>query len=103
MIKTHRVKLNLTRTQFELIREKQMESANCWNHIVNLSKEYYFEHKQWIKKNDIQKSIKGKYNLHSQTIQAISDKFDANRKTISELRKKVILKQNIHTRLRNFI
>ncbi|EQL04524.1 hypothetical protein QE1_4171, partial [Clostridioides difficile CD86] len=64
MIKTHRVKLNLTRTQFELIREKQMESANCWNHIVNLSKEYYFEHKQWIKKNDIQKSIKGKYNLH---------------------------------------
>ncbi|EQL12391.1 hypothetical protein QE1_0241, partial [Clostridioides difficile CD86] len=41
-----------------------MESANCWNHIVNLSKEYYFEHKQWIKKNDIQKSIKGKYNLH---------------------------------------
>ncbi|EGT3828952.1 TPA: transposase, partial [Clostridioides difficile] len=55
MIKTHRVKLNLTRTQFELIREKQMESANCWNHIVNLSKEYYFEHKQWIKKNDIQK------------------------------------------------
>lgn len=88
MIKTHRVKLNLTRTQFELVREKQMESANCWNYIVNLSKEYYFEHKQWIKKNDIQKLIKGKYNLHSQTIQAISDKFDANRKTISELRKK---------------
>lgn len=29
MIKTHRVKLNLTRTQFELVREKQIESANC--------------------------------------------------------------------------
>ena len=54
MIKTHRVKLNLTKPQFELVREKQMESANCWNHIVSLSKEYYFEHKQWIKKNDIQ-------------------------------------------------
>ena len=35
MIKTHRVKLNLTRTQFELVREKQMESANCWNYINN--------------------------------------------------------------------
>ncbi len=88
MIKTHRVKLNLTKSQFELVREKQMESANCWNYIVSLSKEYYFVHKQWIKKNYIQKLIKGKYNLHSQTIQAISDKFDANRRTISELRKK---------------
>ena len=89
MIKTHRVKLKLNKSQTELVREKQMESANCQNHIVNLSKEYYFEHKQWIKKNDIQKLIKGKYNLHSQTVQAISDKFDANRKTISALRKNV--------------
>lgn len=88
MIKIHRIKLNLTRLQYELVKEKQMESANCWNYIVNLSKEYYFNHKKWIKKYDIQKLIKGKYNLHSQTIQAITDKFDSNRKTISELRKK---------------
>ena len=88
MIKTRRVKLNLNKAQYNLVREKQIEAANCWNYIVNLSKEYYFENKQWIKKNDIQKLIKGKYNLHSQTIQAISDKFDTNRRTISELRKK---------------
>ena len=28
MIKTHRVKLKLTKSQFELVREKQMECAN---------------------------------------------------------------------------
>ena len=88
MIKTYRVKLNLTKLQYDLVREKQMEAAKCWNYVVNLSKEYYFEHKKWIKKNDIQKLTKGKYNLHSQTIQAISDKFDANRKATSQLIRK---------------
>lgn len=46
MIKTHRVKLKLNKSQVELVRERQMECANCWNYIVNLSKEYYFEHKR---------------------------------------------------------
>lgn len=87
MIKTNRVKLKLNKAQFELVREKQIECANCWNDIVAISKEYYLENKKWIAKYDIQKIVKGKYNLHSQTIQAITDKFDANRKTISELRK----------------
>lgn len=88
MIKTHRVKLKLTQSQFELVREKQMECASCWNEVVRISKEYYFENKKWISNYDIQKLIKGRYNLHSATIQAISDKFSANRKTIAELRKK---------------
>lgn len=87
MIKTNRVKLKLNKAQFDLVREKQIECANCWNDIVAISKEYYLENKKWIAKYDIQKIVKGKYNLHSQTIQAITDKFDANRKTISELRK----------------
>lgn len=46
--------------------------------------------------------IKGKYNLHSQTIQAISDKFDANRKTISELRNKVNTKAKYPYKTKNF-
>lgn len=87
MIKTNRVKLKLNKAQFDLVREKQIECANCWNDIVAISKEYYLENKKWIAKYDIQKIVKGKYNLHSQTIQAVTDKFDANRKTISELRK----------------
>lgn len=87
MIKTNRIKLKLNKAQFELVREKQIECANCWNDIVTISKEYYLKNKKWIAKYDIQKIVKGKYNLHSQTIQAITDKFDANRKTISELRK----------------
>ena len=63
MIKTRRIKLNLTKHQFNLIKEKQMESANCWNEIVKISKEYYLENKKWISNYDIQKLIKGRFNL----------------------------------------
>lgn len=92
MIKTHRVKLNLTKPQFELVREKQMESANCWNEIVRISKNYYFENKEWIHKYEIQKQIAGKFNLARHNVNAITDKFCANRLTISKLRKNGDLK-----------
>jgi len=88
MIKTHRIKLKLNKVQFEMVKEKQMECANCWNEVVKISKEYYLNNRKWISNYDIQKNIKGRFNLHSATIQAISDKFSANRKTIAELRKK---------------
>ncbi|MGL6106053.1 MAG: RNA-guided endonuclease InsQ/TnpB family protein, partial [Romboutsia sp.] len=64
-----------------------MESAKCWNEVVKISREYYDENKKWISNYDIQKLVKGRYNLSGQTIQAISTKFSANRLTISKLRK----------------
>lgn len=87
MIKTHRVKLNLNKEQFELVREKQMESAKCWNEIVKISREYYNENNMWIHKYEIQKQIAGRFNLQRHNINAITDKFCANRLTISKLRK----------------
>lgn len=102
MIKTRRIKLNLTKHQFNLIKEKQMESANCWNEIVKISKEYYLENKKWISNYDIQKLIKGRFNLSAQTIQAISTKFCANRKTISDLRKRGNLKARYPYKIKKF-
>lgn len=102
MIKINRVKLKLTKLQYDLVKEKQIESANCWNYITRISREHYFEYSQWIRKNDIQKLIKGKFNLHSQTIQAISDKFDANRKTISKFRKKGDTKAKYPYKIKSF-
>ncbi|MGL6104645.1 MAG: RNA-guided endonuclease InsQ/TnpB family protein, partial [Romboutsia sp.] len=60
MIKTHREKLKLNRNQFGLVREKQMESAKCWNEVVKISREYYDENKKWISNYDIQKLVKGR-------------------------------------------
>lgn len=92
MIKTRRLKLNLSNTQFALVKETSQECARCWNECIKNAKEYYNQTHKWKHKYHIQPDLKGKFNLHSQTIQAITDKFSANRKTACELRKQGNLK-----------
>jgi hypothetical protein len=50
------------------------------------SQSYYFLFKKWLSKTDIQAVRKQIYPLHSQTVQAIADKYEANRETIRLLR-----------------
>lgn len=84
---TNKIKLNLSKTEFQILKEHSLESANCWNTIVSIAKNYYNENKKWLSKYEIQPLIKGKFKLFSTIPQGLTDKFDSNRKTISELRK----------------
>ena len=65
----------------------QRETASVWNDIVREANSYYFAIKKWLSKTEIQAIRKQTYNLHSQTVQAIADKYAANRETIRKLRK----------------
>ena len=69
------------------LRTMQREAASVWNDIVREATSYYFTCKKWLSKTEIQAVRKQTYNLHSQTVQAIADKYDANRETIRQLRK----------------
>lgn len=51
------------------------ESARVWNTCLQLSKEYYTEHQKWISQSNIQKQTKGRFHLHSQSIQAVCHKY----------------------------
>src|SRR4051794_20608249 len=64
----------------------QREAASVWNDIVREANSYYFLFKKWLSKTDIQAVRKQTYSLHSQTVQAIADKYEANRETIRQLR-----------------
>ena len=88
MIKTQQVRLSLTKPQFQQLKEAQMECARCWNEVVKIANEYYQKEKKWISKYEIQSLIAGQFNLQRHNLNAITDKYAANRKTISELRKK---------------
>lgn len=87
MIKARHVVLRIEPEQESLLRAFQQEAARCWNDIVSTAKEYYAETRKWIGKGDLQKILKGDYQLHSQTIQALTDKFVANRATTAEIRR----------------
>ena len=88
MIKTQQVRLSLTKPQVQQLKEAQMECARCWNEVVKIANEYYQKEKKWISKYEIQSLIAGQFNLQRHNLNAITDKYAANRKTISELRKK---------------
>jgi putative transposase len=51
------------------------ESAQVWNQCLQLSKDYYTEHQKWISKSELQKKTKGRFHLHSQSIQAVCHKY----------------------------
>lgn len=77
----------------EKVFEVRKEAGRLWTDIVVAHKEIRkqsFENKEikWPSCNDMQKEYKGKYNLHSQTIQGIIQKFYANIDTALTNRKK---------------
>ncbi len=73
--------------------ETRKEAARLWNNLVKLHK--YIRRRGaknpgiwlWPGCNDFEKHFRGKYYLHSQTVQAIIQKFFANIATIRRLRK----------------
>src|SRR5699024_4075582 len=73
-------------TLYEELRTMQKDAASVWNDIVREATSYYFTFKKWLSKTEIQAVRKQTYNLHSQTVQAIADKYEANRETIRRLR-----------------
>ncbi len=61
------------------------EAGRCWTDMLNIHIES--RSGKWLSSNDIKKMFKGQYALHSQTIQALVEKLEANIDTARELRK----------------
>jgi putative transposase len=84
---THSFKIPYDEQLYAELRDMQREAASVWNDIVREATSYYFSFRKWLSKTDIQAVRKQTYHLHSQTFQAIADKYVANRETIRRLRK----------------
>lgn len=87
MIVTHSFPIPYDESLYNELRTMQREAATVWNDIVREATSYFFSFKKWLSKKEIQSVRKQTYNLHSQTVQAIADKYEANRETIRKLRK----------------
>ena len=86
MFVTHSFQIPYDPNLYQELKMMQREAAAVWNDIVREATSYYFTCKKWLSKTEIQAVRKQTYNLHSQTVQAIADKYDANRETIKHLR-----------------
>jgi putative transposase len=64
-----------------------MEAAQAWNCCMEMHKQARLEHTKWPGRNELQQATKGRFALHSQSIQMIVHAFLAHVATTRELRK----------------
>ncbi|MEK5038651.1 hypothetical protein [Sporosarcina sp. FSL K6-3457] len=50
-------------------------SGKVWNRCLELAKKHHLKMGKWITKSELQKSTKGVYPIHSQSVQAVCHKY----------------------------
>ena len=78
---------NLSTSQLKRLKAAQMEAAQVWNSCVGTHKQARLDHTQWPGEQDLRDPVKGRFALHSQSIQAIVRMFVTSIETTRELRK----------------
>ncbi len=63
---------------FERLKAAQVEAAKAWNECRSAHKECRVNQKPWLNQTALQKLTKGKYQLHSQSVQMVCQAFLAN-------------------------
>src|SRR2546423_9051525 len=84
-VKIYRLQ-SLSPTQFRRLRDAQMEAAQVWNGCMELHKAARVERSRWPGRNALQRATKGRFALHSQSIQMVVHAFLANIETTKHLR-----------------
>ncbi|MCL5045503.1 MAG: transposase [Actinobacteria bacterium] len=79
--------LRLPQKQAQRCAEVRREAGACWNRIVELAQEHYRAAKTWIGEGELKVKVKRTFKLHSQTVQALVEKYVANRETTTALRR----------------
>ena len=79
---------HLSPMQFKRLKTAQMEAAQVWNLCCDLHREARMGHIQWPGRATLQQATKGRFALHSQSIQMVVHAFLANIGTTHQLRQR---------------
>ncbi len=77
---------NVSHTQFQRLKAAQQEAAQVWNHCCLLHKDARMAHATWPGRDPLQKATKGRFALHSQSVQMVVHAFLANIETTRQVR-----------------
>lgn len=83
----YRLKYQL-QTAFEQLKTAQQEAAAVWNTCVEAHKECRINQTKWLSQTDLQKLTKGKFHLHSQSVQMVCQAFITNIDSTKENRRR---------------
>ena len=76
---------NLSSTQFQRLKAAQLEAA-VWNLCMETHKAVRMTHGKWPGRTELQKVTKGRFALHSQSVQMVVHTFLANVETTQQLK-----------------
>ena len=74
----------LSQTLQSILREGQKEAAKLWNDVVRIHRDARRKGDPWPGRGALQQMTKGKYALHSQTVQMICHQLLANVEATTE-------------------
>ncbi len=77
---------HLSPTLFGRLKAAQMEAAQVWNLCCELHKAARTTSTTWPDRNELQQATKGRFGLHSQSVQMVVHAFLANIETTQKLR-----------------
>ena len=77
---------HLSPALFQRLKAAQMEAAQVWNACCELHKEARQTRSTWPGQNELQRATKGRFALHSQSVQMVVHAFLANIDATRELR-----------------
>ena len=90
------IPLHLTKTQEQQCEELRREAGRCWSDMVQAH--VASRDDRWLSGVEMQAMFKGQYALHSQTIQALAQKLEANIRTARELQQQESQRGEVKTR-----
>jgi putative transposase len=77
---------HLSPTLFRRLKSAQMEAAQVWNACVEIHQAARSNHSKWPGRTALQQATKGRFALHSQSVQMVVHAFLANVHTTSQLK-----------------
>jgi len=87
MIRPRQVRLKLSQSQFQHCQQLSQESAKVWNLVKNFFWRTYRKKGIWLSEGVMKRYAKQRFALHSDSVQAVVEKFYANLKAARILRK----------------
>lgn len=75
MIRTIKTTFHTSKTDLDRLFACNRESARAWNDCLSHAREHYQNTGKWISQSELQALTKGQYHLHSQSIQAVQERY----------------------------
>jgi len=80
VIRALKTTFRTTKKDLERLFACNCNSAQVWNDCLKHAKEHHLQTGSWINKCELQQLTRGRYNLHSQSIQSVQERYLQARK-----------------------